>query len=121
LLRAILQGGRPGETYNIGGDSERENIAVVRAICDVLDELKPDPTIGSRRSLMQFVKDRPGHDRRYAVNTAKIRRELGWTPSITFENGIRKTVAWYLENLEWVEEVRSGAYQDWLELNYAER
>jgi dTDP-glucose 4,6-dehydratase len=120
-IRAVLERGRLGETYNIGGSSERKNIDVVTTICDLLDELAPSEAIGSRRKLITYVKDRPGHDRRYAIDARKIKQELGWKPAAQFESGIRKTVEWYLENQDWVENVRSGAYQQWLETNYAER
>jgi len=120
-IRAVLDCGRLGETYNIGGSSERKNIDVVTTICDLLDELAPSGTIGSRRQLISYVKDRPGHDRRYAIDARKIKQELGWEPAEQFESGIRKTVEWYLANQDWVENVRSGAYLQWIETNYAER
>ena len=120
-IRAVLEGGSIGETYNIGGNSERKNIKVVKDICDVVDELRPDGALGPRRRLVTFVTDRPGHDRRYAINTSKINRELGWRPAETFEGGLRKTVAWYLENASWVDGVRTGAYRDWIRKNYQER
>lgn len=120
-VRRVLQNGRIGETYNIGGNGERKNIDVVTTICDFLDELRPDPSIGSRRSLITYVKDRPGHDRRYAIDATKIARELNWRPAQQFEGGIRNTIDWFLSHLDWVNEVRSGAYQQWIELNYAER
>jgi dTDP-glucose 4,6-dehydratase len=93
----------------------------VTAICDLVDELRPDPAAGSRRRLITFVKDRPGHDRRYAIDAGKIGRELGWAPAEQFEGGLRRTVSWYLDHMEWVENVRSGAYMKWMEQNYAER
>jgi len=120
-IRAVLDRGRLGETYNIGGSSERKNIDVVTTICDLLDELAPSDAIGSRRKLITYVKDRPGHDRRYAIDARKIKNELGWEPSAQFESGIRKTVEWYLAHQDWVENVRSGAYLQWIETNYAER
>jgi dTDP-glucose 4,6-dehydratase len=120
-IRCVLQQGRPGETYNIGGKSERTNLEVVTAICNVLDEIRPDKSIGSRKNLITFVKDRPGHDRRYAIDARKIQEEVGWAPQTPFEQGIRQTILWYLDHLNWVADVRSGAYQDWLQLNYGDR
>jgi dTDP-glucose 4,6-dehydratase len=120
-IRQVLERGRIGETYNVGGSSERTNLNVVTTICDILDELRPDAKIGSRRELITYVKDRPGHDRRYAINAEKIANELVWRPEKQFESGIRETVEWFLENLAWVDDVRSGAYQQWIDLNYAER
>jgi dTDP-glucose 4,6-dehydratase len=110
-LLTILESGTPGETYCIGGRNERRNIDVVRAICALVDELSPDARIGSRERLIRFVTDRPGHDLRYAVDSSKIERDLGWTPSETFESGLRRTVAWYLENRTWWDRVRSGSYR----------
>jgi dTDP-glucose 4,6-dehydratase len=110
-----------GETYNIGGNSERKNLDVVTAICDLVDELRPDAALGPRRKLITFVTDRPGHDRRYAIDASKISRELGWRPAEEFESGLRKTVAWYLEHGAWIENVRTGAYLDWIRQNYQER
>ncbi|HSN20317.1 MAG TPA: dTDP-glucose 4,6-dehydratase, partial [Usitatibacter sp.] len=118
-IRVVLDRGRAGETYNIGGNSERRNIEVVHAICDALQEQRP--RAGGYRQLVRFVKDRPGHDRRYAIDAAKIRRELGWAPRETFETGLAKTVRWYLEHAAWVGQVKSGEYREWLEINYAAR
>ena len=118
-LRVILKNGRPGETYNIGGECERSNLEVVCSICNLLDEVRP---IGVPRSeLIEFVKDRPGHDRRYAINAQKLQRELRWRPAETFESGLRKTVEWYLEHEAWMQEIRTGAYQQWVALNYEHR
>jgi dTDP-glucose 4,6-dehydratase len=110
-LLAVLERGRVGETYTIGGRSERRNVDVVHAVCDLVDELRPDARLGSRRALVRFVNDRPGHDLRYAIDPSKIERELGWTPSETFESGLRRTVAWYLDNAWWWTRVRSGVYR----------
>lgn len=120
-IRAVLQNGRVGETYNIGGNSERTNIDVVTTICDLVDEMRPRPALGPRRNLISYVTDRPGHDRRYAIDAAKISRELGWEPEERFVDGLRKTVRWYLDNLSWVENVRTGAYLEWITQNYTER
>jgi len=120
-IRAVLDRGRAGETYNIGGNSERKNLDVVTTICDLLDELRPAPGLGPRRNLIAFVADRPGHDRRYAIDASKICRELGWQPAAKFESGLRKTVAWYLDHTEWVQSVRTGAYLDWIRQNYQDR
>jgi dTDP-glucose 4,6-dehydratase len=120
-IRAVLERGRVGETYNVGGNSERKNIDVVTTICDLVDEMRPDVKIGSRRKLITYVKDRPGHDRRYAIDATKLAREIGWEPAERFESGLRRTVRWYLENPAWVENVRSGAYLQWIEQNYGER
>ncbi len=108
---AVLEGGRPGETYNVGGHNERTNLEVVEAICALLDELAPGSPHAPHGSLITFVADRPGHDRRYALDAGKIEREMGWTPSETFESGLRKTVLWYLENRGWSEAALSGAYR----------
>jgi dTDP-glucose 4,6-dehydratase len=120
-IRIALARGRVGETYNIGGNSERKNLDVVAAICDLVDELRPDAQLGPRRKLITFVGDRPGHDLRYAINASKIAQELGWKPALQFEDGLRKTVAWYLEHGSWIESVRTGAYRDWIKQNYEER
>ena len=119
-IRAVLAGGRCGETYNIGGWNEMPNLTIVKTICTLLDEMRPDPA-GKYERLLTFVKDRPGHDRRYAIDARKIERELGWRPAETFETGIRKTVRWYLEHQDWVAHVQSGAYRDWVNKNYGER
>lgn len=116
-IATVLRRGRPGQTYNIGGWNEKPNLEVVHTICDLVDEMEPRP--GSRRELITFVKDRPGHDRRYAMDATKIERELGWKPKETFESGIRKTVRWYLENDAWVRDVTSGAYRQWIATHYS--
>lgn len=118
-LRRVLDDGRTGETYNIGGWNEKANIDVVHTLCDLLDELAP--AAKSYRQQITFVKDRPGHDRRYAIDARKIERELGWKPAETFETGMRKTVQWYLANQEWVRKIQSGDYLTWLERNYGQR
>jgi len=110
-LLLVAEQGRLGQSYNIGGHNERSNIAVVRMICAILDELAPDPSIGPRDKLISFVIDRPGHDARYAIDAGKIARELGWQPRYTFEKGLRETVRWYLDNKTWWERVRSGVYR----------
>jgi dTDP-glucose 4,6-dehydratase len=116
-IRAVLAGGRVGEVYNIGGWNEKTNKEIVFTLCDLLDELKPDPA-GSYRRLITYVTDRPGHDRRYAIDARKIERELGWRPAETFETGIRKTLQWYLANGAWVQRVQSGGYRDWIAQQY---
>jgi dTDP-glucose 4,6-dehydratase len=110
-LRRVLAGGQPGQTYNIGGHVEKTNLEVVHALCALLDELRPDSPHAPHASLITFVRDRPGHDRRYAIDAAKVGRELGWRPREDFDSGLRKTVQWYLENAGWCERVRSGAYR----------
>jgi dTDP-glucose 4,6-dehydratase len=120
-IRTVLQNGRIGETYNIGGNSERANIEVVTTICDLVDEMCPEGAPASRRKLITYVEDRPGHDRRYAIDAAKITRELGWRPAEQFESGLRKTVRWYLDHASWVGGVRTGAYREWIAQNYSKR
>ncbi|MEI6321843.1 MAG: dTDP-glucose 4,6-dehydratase [bacterium] len=120
-IRRVLESGRLGETYNIGGWNEKPNIEIVHTICDLLDEIRPNADGSSYRSLITTVIDRPGHDRRYAIDAGKIERELGWRPEETFETGIRKTIAWYLDHKAWVADVQSGAYRDWVEKNYSGR
>lgn len=120
-IRTVLNKGRVGETYNVGGNSERTNIDVVSTICDLVDEMRPAPGAGPRRGLITFVKDRPGHDRRYAINSDKLSNELGWKPAEQFETGLRKTVRWYIDHPDWVDNVRTGAYREWIAKNYSER
>jgi dTDP-glucose 4,6-dehydratase len=119
-IRRVLERGRPGEVYNIGGKNEIRNIDVVTTICRKLDELRPRSS-GRYEDLLTFVKDRPGHDRRYAIDPSKIEREIGWQPVETFASGIDKTVRWYLDNAAWIDGVRTGAYREWMDRNYASR
>ncbi len=117
----VLTRGRIGETYNIGGRSERNNLTIVHSICEILDAVQPRNDGKSYKEQITFVKDRPGHDLRYAINCSKIEKELGWVPRHTFEEGLKETVMWYLSNDEWVRQVQSGEYRQWIETNYAER
>ena len=117
-IREVLARGQLGETYNVGGWNEKANMDVVKTICTILNELKPRADGKSYAEQITFVKDRPGHDRRYAIDAGKIERELGWRPAETFDSGIRKTVQWYLDNPEWVQGVVSGSYRDWLDKQY---
>ena len=119
-IRMVLERGRLGETYNIGGWNEKSNIEIVRTVCALLDEMQPD-LAGPRERLITFVTDRPGHDRRYAIDARKIADEIGWRPAETFDTGIRRTVRWYLDHAGWVEGVLSGRYQDWVQSHYADR
>jgi dTDP-glucose 4,6-dehydratase len=119
-IRRVIEAGVPGETYNIGGWNEKPNLEIVHTLCALLDQFRPDPA-GPRTRLITYVKDRPGHDRRYAIDAHKIERELGWRPAETFESGIKKTVAWYLDNPAWVEHVTSGSYRTWVDQNYSAR
>ena len=118
-IRRVLESGRLGETYNVGGWNEKPNVEIVNMVCTLLDELRPRADGLSYREQISYVKDRPGHDRRYAIDARKLERELGWKPAETFETGIRKTVQWYLSNPEWVAQVQSGSYRDWVQTQYA--
>jgi dTDP-glucose 4,6-dehydratase len=120
-IRQVLLRGQCGETYNIGGWNEKTNLEVVHTLCEILDELAPKADQTTYREQIRYVTDRPGHDRRYAIDAGKIERELGWRPIETFESGIKKTIQWYLDNQAWVAEVQSGAYQNWMDKNYTQR
>ncbi|MGY4523564.1 dTDP-glucose 4,6-dehydratase [Pseudomonas sp. TE21394] len=120
-IRRVLEAGKTGEVYNVGGWNEKPNLEIVNRVCALLDELRPRPDGKPYAEQITYVTDRPGHDRRYAIDARKLERELDWKPAETFETGIRKTVAWYLDNQEWVQNVQSGSYRDWVEKNYAER
>jgi dTDP-glucose 4,6-dehydratase len=118
-IRTVLARGKSGETYNIGGRNELKNLEVVETICATLDELRPDDRVVPHKKLIKFVTDRPGHDRRYAMDTTKIESELGWAPRESFASGIRKTVQWYLDNPAWIESVTSGSYRQWMATQYS--
>jgi dTDP-glucose 4,6-dehydratase len=120
-LQLVLEEGRVGEVYNIGGRCEKTNLEIVKTICDLLDKVSLKSPFTPRVSLITYVKDRPGHDRRYAIDCSKIERELGWRPKETFETGLRKTIQWYLENHDWVESVQTGAYREWIQRQYGDR
>lgn len=117
-IRRVLQAGRLGETYNVGGWNEKPNLEIVHTVCALLDELRPKADGSSYKAQITFVQDRPGHDRRYAIDARKIERELGWKPAETFETGIRKTVQWYLDHPDWVAHVQSGSYREWVSRQY---
>jgi dTDP-glucose 4,6-dehydratase len=120
-LQHVLAGGVPGETYNIGGNCEMANLDVVKAVCELLDNVPASAPHSPHDQLIRFVSDRPGHDRRYAINASKMRSELHWQPRENIASGLRKTVDWYLANMEWVEQVASGEYRNWVEKNYSSR
>src|SRR5580692_10536356 len=118
-IRTVLARGKVGETYNVGGRNEKPNLEIVHSICSILDELRPKDSVVPHSKLITYVQDRPGHDRRYAMDTRKIERDLGWQPRETFESGIRKTVEWYLANEAWIREVTSGHYREWIATQYS--
>lgn len=120
-IQRVLEAGAPGETYNVGGWNEKPNIDIVHTICSLLETLSPQVDGRNYKEQIIFVTDRPGHDRRYAINSNKIKRDLGWEPAETFETGIHKTVKWYLDNQSWVQNIQSGAYREWIDKNYKER
>jgi dTDP-glucose 4,6-dehydratase len=120
-IRVVLEKGGIGETYNVGGRNEQANLDTVHLLCSLLDELRPGSPHVPHKNLIRFVTDRPGHDRRYAINASKIEKELGWRPAETFATGLRRTVEWYLANQDWVQQVTSGAYRQWIDQNYAHR
>jgi dTDP-glucose 4,6-dehydratase len=118
-IRTVLSQGRLGDTYNIGGCNEKKNLEIVNTVCGLLDECRPNDPVVPHCNLVTFVKDRPGHDRRYAMDTRKIERELHWHPKETFETGIRKTINWYLQREDWVQDVTSGGYRQWIAKQYS--
>jgi dTDP-glucose 4,6-dehydratase len=120
-LKAVLANGIPGEKYNIGGSCEKANREVVDTICSILDEVHPQAVHYPHRSLIRFVKDRPGHDRRYAIDSNKITCEIGWAPKTSFDEGLRRTIRWYIDNWDWVQSVKTGNYRDWIDTNYRKR
>jgi dTDP-glucose 4,6-dehydratase len=115
-----MRAGEHGETYNVGGDSEMQNIVIVEMICDIIDETIPPPAGRPRRGLIEFVTDRPGHDRRYAIDFSKLSRSLGWRPQESFQTGLRKTIQWYLDHRSWCERIKTGEYRKWLEEHYGQ-
>lgn len=116
----IMNRGARGETYNVGGNSEMENIVIVELICDILDEIAAAPGGRPRRELIVFVKDRPGHDRRYAIDFSKLNRSLGWRPRESFQTGLRKTIRWYLDHQAWIGRIKTGEYQNWIDEQYSQ-
>lgn len=120
-ISSVLEKGIPGEIYNVGGWNEKSNIEIVMIVCSILDELSPNKDNTPYEKQITYVKDRPGHDRRYAINATKIMNELGWKPKETFESGIRKTILWYLINQDWIRDIQSGSYMDWMQQNYSHR